>query len=125
MRHEWRLRTLCIGMLFRHAGLIVCRKRHSAVAAQLPTLAWPLPLRAPPYNSRPLPHAGHKLQRSVLIGMRRIPADAGYLWPGIEAFAVQNYVAAPGTVLLNGVAGGTAGLVTDKEKETGRCGDWI
>lgn len=50
-----------------------------------------------------------------MVRMRRVPADAGHLCPDVEAFAVQIYIAAPGAVLLDGVAGGAAGLAADKE----------
>lgn len=47
--------------------------------------------------------------------MRRVAADAGYLRPDIEALAIQIDIAAPGAVLLDGMAGGALGLVADEQ----------
>lgn len=68
-----------------------------------------------PYIRRPILHPRHELHQPLLARMRRVPADAGYLRADVEAFAVQVHVAAPRAVLLDGVAGGAAGLVADKE----------
>lgn len=47
--------------------------------------------------------------------MRRVAADAGYLRADIEALAVQIDIAAPGAVLLDGIAGPALGLVADEQ----------
>src|SRR5690606_37747594 len=68
-----------------------------------------------PYLPRPLPHPRHELHQPLLIRMRRVAADAGYLRPDIEALAIQIDIAALGAALLDGMAGGALGLVADEQ----------
>jgi len=67
------------------------------------------------YISRPLPHSRHELDQPLLIRMRRVAADAGYLRPDIETLPVQVHIATPRAVLLDGVAGRVLGLVADEQ----------
>ncbi|EXF44002.1 hypothetical protein BAY1663_03567 [Pseudomonas sp. BAY1663] len=69
-----------------------------------------------PDLTKPFRRSRHELHhQTLLIRMLQVAADAGHLRPNSKTLAIQIDIAAPGAVLLDGVAGGALGLVTDEQ----------